>query len=434
MHCRLDPPLKWVGFGMFSWGELSVGLGRTYLLFRGEGMARRLILPIVLIAATVAGCVGGRNAAREDTARSLREAAARALQQRMDTPRRCLFGFGLSPSLYISALSPRASDSGLRKGDRVVSVGGVKISSFNEFFGAIANASVGDSIAFEVTRGRNKGTVSVPCHDPRSMVNAEQTLFTAAARGDWDGCIAASLDYERALGVVLPGSLGWRLRCLLEKQGHRVNNVVASLVYDFWRLRLQAAAYEPDGVAPLRGQILGVTTSLRRDGFIALAEDLERQLASARDFATASPPQAESPAGSQGTAFAITPDGLFLTAAHVIDGGKTITLRCPGRNPVYASAVQIARNVDLATLRAPLSDMAYVPFAEARSVRSGEPVFTVGFPAPDILGYESKFTDGSISALSGRAVRRPSSKSLCRSSQATPADLCSTTREALSAL
>ena len=104
------------------------------------------------------------------------------------------------------------------------------------------------------------------------MVNAEQTLFKAAARGDWDRCIAASGDLERALGYVESGSLGWRGRCVEAKRLARRQALDvwgAQLVYDFWRLRLQAVAYEPDGVAALRGQILAVTTSLRRNGFIA---------------------------------------------------------------------------------------------------------------------------------------------------------------------
>ncbi len=37
----------------------------------------------------------------------------------------------------------------------------------------------------------------------------------------------------------------------------------------------------------------------------------------------------------------------------------------------------------------------------SRSVRVGDSVFTIGFPAMNLLGEEAKFTDGSVSALSG---------------------------------
>jgi S1-C subfamily serine protease len=33
-------------------------------------------------------------------------------------------------------------------------------------------------------------------------------------------------------------------------------------------------------------------------------------------------------------------------------------------------------------------------------VELGSPVFTIGFPTPDILGWEPKFTDGTVSATS----------------------------------
>ena len=45
--------------------------------------------------------------------------------------------------------------------------------------------------------------------------------------------------------------------------------------------------------------------------------------------------------------------------------------------------------------------MGYLPLAAPRSGRVGDHVFTIGFPAPDLLGPAPKYTDGAISALSG---------------------------------
>jgi len=45
--------------------------------------------------------------------------------------------------------------------------------------------------------------------------------------------------------------------------------------------------------------------------------------------------------------------------------------------------------------------MPYLSLARPRSLKIGDPVFTVGFPATNLLGSEPKFTDGSVSALSG---------------------------------
>ncbi len=45
--------------------------------------------------------------------------------------------------------------------------------------------------------------------------------------------------------------------------------------------------------------------------------------------------------------------------------------------------------------------MPYLSTAAPRSARKGDPVFTVGYPAALELGPEPKFSEGTISALSG---------------------------------
>ena len=42
----------------------------------------------------------------------------------------------------------------------------------------------------------------------------------------------------------------------------------------------------------------------------------------------------------------------------------------------------------------------YLSLADQRSVNLGEQVFTIGYPAPDLLGSEAKFNEGTISSLS----------------------------------
>jgi S1-C subfamily serine protease len=80
---------------------------------------------------------------------------------------------------------------------------------------------------------------------------------------------------------------------------------------------------------------------------------------------------------------------------------------CHGLKSMHAEIQQQTRASDLAVLRidAPTSD--YLGLASPRSTRVGERVFTVGFPATNILGSEAKFTDcvvGSLSGLGGEAT------------------------------
>lgn len=103
-----------------------------------------------------------------------------------------------------------------------------------------------------------------------------------------------------------------------------------------------------------------------------------------------------------GTGFVVRPDGVLVTAWHVVQAGGAITVTCPDQAPQLASPREISRNHDVAILRVPLSGLPYLPLAEDRSLRIGDPVFTIGFPVADLLGTDPKFADGAISALSGQ--------------------------------
>ncbi len=102
-----------------------------------------------------------------------------------------------------------------------------------------------------------------------------------------------------------------------------------------------------------------------------------------------------------GTGFAVHPSGLILTAHHVIEGARTISLTFPDGGEMDATVETSRAQVDLALLRASGPTPGYLPLAAPDSAEIGARVWTLGFPAVDLLGSEPKFTDGSISALSG---------------------------------
>lgn len=114
---------------------------------------------------------------------------------------------------------------------------------------------------------------------------------------------------------------------------------------------------------------------------------------------TASNPYADI---SQGTGFLVRSDGLVLTAYHVVQKAKTIKVRCQGQELVTATLGERSQHLDLAILHTPLSGTPYLPVADPRSARAGDPVFTMGFPAALYLGPEPKFSAGAISSLTGQ--------------------------------
>jgi len=60
----------------------------------------------------------------------------------------------------------------------------------------------------------------------------------------------------------------------------------------------------------------------------------------------------------------------------------------------------LSRASDLAVLKVAATP-AFLNLAADRSITLGEQVFTLGFPATSILGDDTKYTEGTISSLSG---------------------------------
>jgi len=80
-------------------------------------------------------------------------------------------------------------------------------------------------------------------------------------------------------------------------------------------------------------------------------------------------------------------------------------VRCQGYDLVPAKLGEHSGTMDLAVLHTGLTGTPYLPPASPRSVRPGDPVFSMGFPSASYLGTEPKYASGAISSLSGRGVR-----------------------------
>jgi S1-C subfamily serine protease len=107
------------------------------------------------------------------------------------------------------------------------------------------------------------------------------------------------------------------------------------------------------------------------------------------------------PTVSSGTCFVASPDGIVITSQHVIDGKSEFNVRLASGSEYSARILSASRSNDIAILKIPISESAYLPLARPRTARAGDYVFTVGFPSSSVLGVQPKFTDGSISAMSG---------------------------------
>jgi S1-C subfamily serine protease/uncharacterized RDD family membrane protein YckC len=104
---------------------------------------------------------------------------------------------------------------------------------------------------------------------------------------------------------------------------------------------------------------------------------------------------------STGTCFAVSGDGLLVTARHVVaDASQVRVTFADGRS---GTARVVAEDVghDLAVLRTSVVPRDVLGLAGPDAARLGAQVFTIGFPATDILGTDAKYTEGAIASLSG---------------------------------
>lgn len=117
------------------------------------------------------------------------------------------------------------------------------------------------------------------------------------------------------------------------------------------------------------------------------------------------PPSRRGRGIATGSGMIFSNSGHCFTNHHVIDGARTVKVRVPGRaEPLPATVVGSDEANDLAILKIDgwTSNGSALPaLISCGRVKSGDKVFTVGYPLPSELGQEAKYTSGDISSLSG---------------------------------
>jgi len=103
---------------------------------------------------------------------------------------------------------------------------------------------------------------------------------------------------------------------------------------------------------------------------------------------------------SMGTAFFIYSGGYLLTANHVVEDAETIKVQTV-RGFCSATVLMADAVSDIAILKVGDKGFETLPLTSSSAVRTGDKVFTVGFPNIELQGKEPKYTEGVISSLSG---------------------------------
>ena len=102
----------------------------------------------------------------------------------------------------------------------------------------------------------------------------------------------------------------------------------------------------------------------------------------------------EAPVFGAGSGFIISPDGVILTNAHVVQGADEVTVKLADRREYRAKVLGSDPKTDVAVLKIDAKNLPVVPIGSSRSLQVGEWVLAIGSP----FGLESTVTAGVVSA------------------------------------
>jgi len=108
-----------------------------------------------------------------------------------------------------------------------------------------------------------------------------------------------------------------------------------------------------------------------------------------------------------GTGFVVSNNGYVATNYHVIENATYLELYFPNDSNIFTryTAKLIAQDLsnDLAILKIQDDNNINwnIPYKFELDYSTGEDVFTIGYPDPQLLGIDYKLTDGIINSLSG---------------------------------
>jgi S1-C subfamily serine protease len=107
---------------------------------------------------------------------------------------------------------------------------------------------------------------------------------------------------------------------------------------------------------------------------------------------------------ASGTGFFVTATGKVLTAFHVVNDAKSVEVTvADGRTlPAHVDLSDVQQDLSVLQIDGDIASLqAFLRLADSEAVQIGSPVWTLGFPVTQVLGSGSKYTEGTVSSLSG---------------------------------
>ena len=107
---------------------------------------------------------------------------------------------------------------------------------------------------------------------------------------------------------------------------------------------------------------------------------------------------------SVGTGFLFSKGNYILTNYHVVKNSGSILAKFMNGETVKAKVVAKDIRGDIAVLKltdVPPFSVAQIKLGDSSQARMGEKVFTIGYPASDLMGERPKYSEGVINAMTG---------------------------------
>ena len=108
------------------------------------------------------------------------------------------------------------------------------------------------------------------------------------------------------------------------------------------------------------------------------------------------PGQGNMPMHAQGSGFIISPDGLILSNAHVVDGAREVTVKLSDHREYKAKVLGSDKASDIAVLKIDAKGLSPVRIGNSDALNVGDYVLAIGQP----FGLEETATAGIVSATS----------------------------------
>ena len=102
------------------------------------------------------------------------------------------------------------------------------------------------------------------------------------------------------------------------------------------------------------------------------------------------------PVRGVGSGFILTPDGVIMTNAHVVDDADEVTVKLTDRREFTAKVLGVDKTTDIAVIKIQASGLPYVKIGDPKTTKVGEWVVAIGQP----FGFENTVTSGIVSAKS----------------------------------